>query len=40
MEFQLDLMPPLPGLQYYRIRMVPFHPCLVNRFETGYMLWL
>jgi len=39
-EFRLDLRPRLPGLQYYRIRMVPFHPCLSHRFEAGYMLWL
>jgi starch phosphorylase len=39
-EFCLDLKPRLPGLQYYRIRVIPFHPCLSNRFEAGYMLWL
>ncbi len=39
-EFRLDLKPRLPGLQYYRIRMIPFHPRLSNRFEAGYMLWL
>jgi starch phosphorylase len=39
-EFRLDLTPRLPGLQYYRIRIMPFHPCLGNRFEAGYMLWL
>jgi len=39
-EFRLDLKPRLSGLQYYRIRIIPFHPCLSNRFEAGYMLWL
>jgi starch phosphorylase len=39
-EFRLDLKPRLPGLQYYRIRILPFHPCLSNRFEAGFMLWL
>jgi starch phosphorylase len=39
-EFRLDLKPRLPGLQYYRIRVIPFHPCLSNRFEAGLMLWL
>ncbi len=39
-EFRLDLKPRLPGLQFYRIRIMPFHPCLSHRFEAGYMLWL
>ncbi len=39
-EYRLDLEPRLPGLQYYRIRLMPFHPCLAHRFEAGYMLWL
>ncbi|HEY8554018.1 MAG TPA: alpha-glucan family phosphorylase [Burkholderiales bacterium] len=39
-EFRLELQPRLAGLQYYRIRMAPFHPCLSHRFEAGYMLWL
>ena len=38
--FQLDLTPNLAGLQIYKIRMFPFHPCLSHRFETGYMIWL
>jgi len=39
-EFHLNLNPRLPGLQYYKIRMYPFHPSISHRFETGYMLWL
>lgn len=39
-EFKLDLTPRLPGLQYYSIRMFPFHPSLSHRFEAGYMIWL
>lgn len=39
-EFRLDLKPRLSGLQFYRIRIMPFHPCLSHRFEAGYMLWL
>lgn len=39
-EYTLDLEPRLPGLQFYRIRIMPFHPCLAHRFEAGYMLWL
>jgi glycogen phosphorylase len=38
--FQLDLTPSLAGLQIYKIRLFPFHPCLSHRFETGYMIWL
>ncbi len=38
--FRLDLHPRLPGLQYYKIRMYPFHPALCHRFESGYMVWL
>ncbi len=38
--FALDLAPRLPGLQYYKIRMYPFHPALAHRLEAGYMIWL
>jgi len=38
--FELDLHPRLAGLQYYRIRMFPFHPALAHRFESGCMIWL
>jgi starch phosphorylase len=39
-QFKLDLYPRLPGLQYYKIRLFPFHPALSHRFESGYMIWL
>jgi starch phosphorylase len=38
--FRLDLYPRLPGLQYYKIRIFPFHPTMSHRFESGYMIWL
>jgi starch phosphorylase len=38
--FTLDLQPRLPGLQYYHIRLFPFHHALSHRYETGFMLWL
>ena len=38
--YRLELRPPLPGLQQYRIRMYPYHPTLSHRFELGRMLWL
>jgi starch phosphorylase len=38
--YRLDLLPSLSGLQYYKIRIYPFHPLLSHRFETGCMMWL
>ncbi len=38
--FNLDLRPALPGLQYYKIRIFPFHKLLSHPFETGRMIWL
>lgn len=38
--FTLDLEPPLPGLQYYKLRMYPWHKLLSQPFETGCMIWL
>jgi starch phosphorylase len=38
--FTLDLLPRLPGLLHYKIRMYPFHPALAHRLEMGCMLWL
>ncbi|MEK7711891.1 MAG: DUF3417 domain-containing protein, partial [Pseudomonadota bacterium] len=38
--FHLDLTPRLAGLQFYKIRVFPFHPCLSHRYESGYMIWL
>lgn len=38
--FTLDLCTDLPGLQYFKIRMYPYHDLLSHRFETGFMKWL
>jgi starch phosphorylase len=38
--FALDLLPRLPGLQYYKLRMYPYHTLLSHPFETGCMIWL
>jgi starch phosphorylase len=38
--FELDMEPPLPGLQLYQIRMYPYNQLLSHRFETGFMIWL
>ncbi len=38
--YALDLTPDLCGKLQYRIRMYPFHPELVHKFELGLMVWL
>ncbi|KPV40076.1 alpha-glucan phosphorylase [Thiohalorhabdus denitrificans] len=38
--FHLALEPTLPGLQYYKLRMYPYHPALAHLHETGHMRWL
>ena len=38
--FELDLEPPLSGLQFYKLRMYPSHPGLSHPFETGRIIWL
>ncbi|MHB1567417.1 MAG: alpha-glucan family phosphorylase [Acidiferrobacter sp.] len=38
--FSLYFQPPLPGLQYYRVRMYPYHENLAHHLEMGLMLWL
>jgi starch phosphorylase len=38
--FTIDLKPTLPGLQYYKLRIFPYHRLLAHEFETGCMLWV
>ena len=38
--FRLNLNSPIAGLQYYRIRLYPYHDLLGRRFEAGFMRWL
>jgi starch phosphorylase len=38
--FELDLEPPLSGLQFYKLRMYPSHSSLSHPFETGHIIWL
>jgi starch phosphorylase len=38
--FRLDLIPPLAGLQHYKLRMYPTHKLLSHPLEVGCMLWL
>lgn len=39
-HFALDLPPPDSGLFRMQVRMYPFHPQLLHRFEMGRMTWL
>ena len=38
--FELNLEPPLTGLQFYKLRLYPNHPLLSHPFETGRIIWL
>jgi len=38
--FGIDLVPPLSGLQFYKLRLYPNHPLLSHPFETGHIIWL
>jgi len=38
-EFQIELSPEIAGLQYYKLRMYPFHDALSHPFELGCMIW-
>ncbi len=38
--FRLELRPRLTGLQFYELRMYPYHPLLSHPFEMGLMVWL
>ncbi len=38
--FDLDLLPPLPGLQFFQIRAYPYHRLLSHPLETGRMIWI
>ncbi len=38
--FALNHAPDLPGLQYYKLRIYPWHRHLAHRFETGCMKWI
>jgi starch phosphorylase len=38
--FELNLIPPLSGLQFYKLRIYPYHRLLCHRFETGRIIWL
>ncbi len=39
-RFHLDLEPSLPGLQFYKLRIMPYHPDLAHLHETGRLFYL
>jgi len=39
-KFTLNLEPGNSGLNYYKIRIFPYHNLLSHPLETGYMIWL
>lgn len=38
--FTLEITPPFSGLQFYKLRVYPFHRLLRHPLETGLMLWV
>ena len=38
--YGLEIAPPFSGLQFYKIRLHPYHPLLRHPLETGLMLWV
>jgi len=38
--YAMEIRPPLSGLQYYKLRVYPFHPLMHHPFESGRMLWI
>jgi len=38
--YAAETRPPLSGLQYYKLRVYPFHPLMHHPFESGHMLWI
>lgn len=38
--FSIKLAPDLPGLQFYKLRVYPYHPLFAHRFEIGLMRWV
>ncbi len=38
--FSIKLTPDLPGLQFYKLRVYPYHPLFAHKFEIGCMRWI
>ena len=39
-EFEIDFIPQIAGMQYYRLRMYPFNDAMSHPFELGCMIWI
>ena len=39
-EFEIELVPEIAGLQYYKLRLYPYNDALSHPFELGYMIWV
>ena len=37
---RLEILPPLSGLQFYKLRLYPYHPLLRHPLENGLILWI
>ncbi len=38
--FSIALKPDLPGLQFYKLRIYPYHELCAHKFENGFMKWI
>jgi starch phosphorylase len=38
--FHLEISPPLSGLQFYKLRLYPYHELLRHPLESGLTLWM
>ena len=39
-DFEIEVVPEIAGLQYYKLRMYPFNESLSHPFELGCMIWI
>jgi starch phosphorylase len=39
-EFEIEMDPEIAGLQYYKLRLYPYHQAMAHPFELGCMIWI
>ena len=39
-DFEIEVVPDIAGLQYYKLRMYPYNEALSHPFELGCMIWI
>lgn len=39
-DFEIEVVPEIAGLQYYKLRMYPYNEALSHPFELGCMIWI